>query len=75
MVIRKYLDDLTYNIIGAAIEVYRELGPRLLESIYHKCLLHELKLRNIGFESEKLVPVLYKGLQTYVVIFILRIVW
>jgi GxxExxY protein len=64
MITRKYLDDLTYKIIGAAIEVNRELGPGLLESIYHKCLWHELKLREINFESEKLVPVFYKGLQT-----------
>ncbi|MEN9522609.1 MAG: hypothetical protein RL065_986 [Bacteroidota bacterium] len=64
MISRKYLDDLTYTIIGAAIEVNREFGLGLLESICHKCLWHVLKLREINFEAEKIVPVFYKGLQT-----------
>jgi GxxExxY protein len=61
MITRKYLDDMTYKIIGAAIEVHKVLGPGLLESVYHKCLKEELKLREINFESEKIVPVNYKG--------------
>ncbi|MEN9522663.1 MAG: hypothetical protein RL065_1040 [Bacteroidota bacterium] len=52
---------MTYKIIGAAIEVHKVLGPGLLESVYHKCLKEELKLREINFESEKIVPVNYKG--------------
>ena len=59
---KKYLDELTYNVIGAAIEVHKELGPGLLESVYHKCLKHELNLRNINFVSEIYVPVQYKGI-------------
>ncbi len=40
---KKYLNELTHTIIGAAIEVHKELGPGLLESIYEKCLTHLLK--------------------------------
>lgn len=58
---KKYLNELTYKIIGAAIEVHKELGPGLLESVYHKCLKQELFLRNIKFTSEQIVPVNYKG--------------
>ena len=61
---KSYLDELTYKINGAIIEVHRHLGPGLLESIYHKCLKHELTLRNIKFQSELLVPINYKGLVT-----------
>jgi GxxExxY protein len=56
------LNDLTYELIGASIEVHKSLGPGLLESIYHKCLKQELTIRNINFESEFSVPVLYKGI-------------
>jgi len=48
MITQNYIDQLTYKIIGCAIEVHKELGPGLLESIYEKCLIHELKLN--GFE-------------------------
>ena len=56
------IKDLTYQINGAAIEVHKSLGPSLLESVYHKCLAHELNIREISFTSELLVPVNYKGL-------------
>jgi GxxExxY protein len=57
------IKDLTYQINGAAIEVHKSLGPGLLESVYHKCLVHELNIREISFTSELSVPVNYKGLQ------------
>jgi GxxExxY protein len=60
---KKYLNDLTHQILGAAIEVHKELGPGLLESVYHKCLKQELFLRNINFLSEQIVPVNYKGME------------
>ncbi|MFN3752643.1 GxxExxY protein [Flavobacterium sp.] len=60
---KSYLTDLTYQINGAAIEVHKFLGPGLLESIYHKCLKKELSERGISFQSELLVPILFKGLE------------
>lgn len=56
------INDLTSAVIAAAIEVHRLLGPGLLESAYQTCLAHELKLRGILFESERLLPVKYKGI-------------
>jgi GxxExxY protein len=47
------INALTEKIIGAAIEVHRELGPGLLESTYKACLAHELRLRAIVVETEK----------------------
>jgi GxxExxY protein len=60
---KKYLDELTYQIIGAAIEVHKALGPGLLESVYHKCMKEELKLRELRFASEILTPLEYKGVE------------
>lgn len=57
------IKDLTYQINGAAIEVHKALGPGLLESVYHKCLIHELNIREIFFTSELIVPINYKGLK------------
>ena len=60
---KKYLNDLSYQLIGAAIEVHKALGPGLLESVYHKCLKHELSIRKIQFQTEMVVPVYYKGME------------
>ena len=57
---QKYLDNLTYSIIGAAIEVHKLMGRGLLESVYHQCLKEELTLRNINFISEMKIPIIYK---------------
>ena len=59
---KAYLTDLIYKVTGAAIEVHKTLGPGLLESVYHKCLKHELSIRGIKYKSELVVPVNYKGL-------------
>lgn len=61
MITQSYLTDLTYKINGACIEVHKILGAGLLESVYHKCLEEEFRLRNINFQSELKVPVVYKG--------------
>ena len=53
--------ELTRQIIGAAIEVHRLLGPGLLESAYEECLCHELAIRGIHFEKQKPIPLVYKG--------------
>jgi len=55
--------DLTHKIIGAAIEVHRQLGPGLLESAYEECLARELSIRNLSFERQKPIPVVYKGVK------------
>lgn len=52
----------TEQIIGGAIEVHRALGPGLLESAYRRCLMQELKLREVTVEAEVAVPLVYKGL-------------
>ncbi len=54
---------LSYDVIGAAIEVHKELGPGLLESAYEECLCYELMLRGIGIERQVPLPVEYKGLK------------
>jgi GxxExxY protein len=56
-------DPRTAAIIGAAIEVHRQLGPGLLESAYEQCLCHELHLRGLPFKCQVNLPVSYKGLQ------------
>ena len=58
-----HINELTYEVIGAAIEVHRTLGPGLLESSYRECLCRELSLRNIEFQRERGLPVRYKGIQ------------
>jgi GxxExxY protein len=57
------INDLTGNIIGAAIEVHKVLGPGLLESSYEECLCHELHLRGLSFQRQKEIPLLYKGIK------------
>ncbi len=56
-------DPITSQLIGAAIEVHRVLGPGLLESAYEECLCHELNLRGITFERQLALPVDYKGIR------------
>ena len=57
------LNEITGQIIGAAIEVHRAVGPGLLESAYEACLCHELTLRRVAFERQKPLPVEYKGVK------------
>jgi GxxExxY protein len=54
------LNELSSTIIGAAIEVHKFAGPGLLESAYEECLCHELTLREIAFERQKPLPIVYK---------------
>ena len=61
--INPHLNQLTHQIIGAAIEVHRTLGPGLLESSYHDCLCRELFLRSLPFEKEYPLPLEYKGVR------------
>ena len=57
------LNTLTSEIINAAIEVHKELGPGLLESVYQACMIVGLFHRNLKVESEVAVPVLYRGIK------------
>jgi GxxExxY protein len=59
--VREQLDALTESIIGAALEVHRELGPGLLENAYQACLTYELLGRGLSIERQKPLPVVYKG--------------
>jgi GxxExxY protein len=56
------INHLTGQIIGAAIEVHKELGPGLLETAYEECLCHEFNLRQIHFKRQQSIPVKYKGI-------------
>jgi len=60
---KSYLNELTYEIVGAAIEVHKALGPGLLESVYHRCLKQEFVVRNLHYSSEHIVAVDYKGME------------
>jgi len=55
------INQITSRIIAAAIEVHRTLGPGLLESVYHACLLYELRVAGLQVTSQKKIPVVYKG--------------
>jgi GxxExxY protein len=63
MITKKYLNELTYNIVGAAIDVHKIMGSGLLESVYHQCLKEELKHRKINFLTEMKIPMLYKNME------------
>jgi GxxExxY protein len=54
-------DALTEAVIGAAIEVHREMGPGLIESVYQRCLEHELRLQKIDCVPRARLPIVYKG--------------
>lgn len=57
------LNLVSYEIIGAAIEVHRGLGPGLLESAYQTCLAHEMSLRGVPFEHQRPLPIEYRGVR------------
>lgn len=58
---QKYINDLAYKIVGCAIEVHKHLGPGLLESVYEKCLIQELKESGFKVKSQVWVPINYKN--------------
>ena len=57
------MNNFTGQIIGAAIEVHRALGPGLLESAYEECLCHEFHLGQMHFKRQQALPVEYKGVK------------
>ena len=58
---KKYINQLSYKIVGCAIEVHKHLGPGLLESVYEKCFIEELKSAGLQVDSQVRVPLIYKG--------------
>ena len=57
------MDELSGKVIGAAIKVHRELGPGLLESAYEVCLSYELRDCGLAIETQKALPVVYRGVK------------
>jgi len=53
--------DYTYRVLGCVYEVYKQLGPGLLENIYERAMMHELSLNGFSVRNQVLVPVYYKG--------------
>ena len=60
---RKRLNEISGKVIGACIEIHRELGPGLLESAYEECLAYELSKAGLRFERQRALPVCYKEVQ------------
>ena len=58
----KDLNQISGKVIGAAIEVHKQLGPGLLESTYETCLVYELELNGVQIERQKSLPIVYKDL-------------
>ena len=61
-VTKRYLNELTYKVVGCAIEVHRFLGPGLLESVYEKCFCRELTLQGLSYTRQQAVHLDCKGL-------------
>ena len=61
MVSQNFLEKLSYDVIGCVLEVHRELGPGLLESVYHTCLLKELSFQKLVAVDRPYVPIIYKN--------------
>lgn len=62
IVSKSFVDALEYEVTGACIEIHKNLGPGLLESVYHRCLEKELQLRDIFYVSEHVIDMEYKGI-------------
>ena len=58
---QKFINDIAYKIVGCAIEVHKNLGPGLLESVYETCLIDELLSSGLKVKSQTMVPINYKG--------------
>jgi GxxExxY protein len=56
-----YINGIAYKIVGCAIEVHKNLGPGLLESVYQSCLIDELMMSGLEVKSQIYIPIIYKG--------------
>jgi len=61
MISQKYINEISYEIVGCAIEVHKILGPGLIESIYQTCMIDELHTKNLEVKSQVNIPLNYKG--------------
>ncbi|WP_313093639.1 GxxExxY protein [Chryseobacterium flavum] len=61
MITQKVINDLSYKVVGACIEVHKLAGPGLYEDVYHQCLEKEFNLIGLQYKSELEIPFLYKG--------------
>ena len=61
MITQRSINEIAYKIVGCAIEVHRNLGPGLLESVYQTCLIDELSDSGLIVQSQVYVPIKYKG--------------
>lgn len=61
MVTQKFINDISYKIVGCAIEVHKQLGPGLLESVYQTCMIEELRNNRLEIQSQVYIPLYYKG--------------
>ena len=59
---KEYINALSYEIIGAAIDVHKHLGPGLLESVYQVCMDEELKYREIPNKSQMIIPITFRNI-------------
>ncbi|MBK8349077.1 MAG: GxxExxY protein [Saprospiraceae bacterium] len=62
-VTKRFVNQLAYKIVGCAIEVHKELGPGLLESLYEECLIFELKNMGLKVTSQQQIVPIYKGIE------------
>lgn len=60
---KKKVTQLSYEIVGCAIKVHKELGPGLLESVYEKCLKYELERNGFNVKQQLIVPVIYEKVE------------
>jgi GxxExxY protein len=60
-VTKKYVNDIAYKIVGCAIEVHKQLGPGLLESVYETCFVEELISQGFIVQRQVPIPIVYKG--------------
>ena len=61
MITQKLINDISFKIVGCAIEVHKQLGPGLLESVYQAFMIDELRNNNLQVQSQIHIPVYYKG--------------
>ncbi|MEO6833361.1 MAG: GxxExxY protein [Chitinophagaceae bacterium] len=63
MLTQKTVNDIAYKIIGCAIEVHKQLGPGLLESVYHECMIEEIGCSGLQTQSQVWIPLYYRDKQ------------